>query len=76
MSISPYLDGDVFAPEVIDSMATALTEACEELGLKDKENVVVRLLAERIIDEARRGIHAHELLKVAALRGLAPARKA
>jgi hypothetical protein len=36
---------------------------------------MVRLLAERIIEEAKQGIHGFELLKAAALRGLTSARK-
>lgn len=75
MLIGPYGGGGVFEPEIIDSMAAALAGACEALGLKNKENVLVRLLAERIIDEARQGIHRQEGLKAAALRGLAPARR-
>jgi hypothetical protein len=74
MPINPYLDGEVFEPEVVDAMARALAAACKALGVRD-ENVMVRLLAERIIEEAKQGIHGYELLKAAALRGLAPARE-
>jgi len=75
MPIGPYLEGEMFEPETVDAMAKALAAACEALGVRDKENVLVRLLAERIIDEAKQGIHSYELLKAAALRGLAPARQ-
>ena len=74
MPINPYLEDEMFEPETVAAMAKALVAACETLGVKDKENVLVRLLAERIIDEAKLGIHTCELLKAAALRGLAPAR--
>jgi hypothetical protein len=43
--------------------------------LKDKEDAAVRLLAKRIIDEAKQGIHDRALLKAAALKGLGPALK-
>jgi urease gamma subunit len=56
-------------------MSKALAEACQELGLKDKEDAAVQLLAKRIIDRAREGIHDQALLKAAAIQGLGPARK-
>ena len=51
-------------------MGRALADACRELGLKDKEDPAVRLLAKRIIDKAQEGIHDPALLKAAALDGL------
>lgn len=75
MPIRPFLEGDVFEQELIDAMSKALAEACGELGLKDKEDVAVRLLALRIIDAARDGIHDPPLLKAAALKGLGHTRK-
>jgi hypothetical protein len=73
--IRPFLDGEVFEQEHIDAMSKALADACQELGLKDKENAAVRLLAKRIIDCARGGIHDPALLKAAATKGLGPARR-
>jgi urease gamma subunit len=75
MPIRPFLEGDVFEQELIDAMSKALADACRELGLKDKEDAAVRLLAKRIIDSAREGIHDPTLLKAAAVKGLGPARK-
>ncbi len=72
MPIRPYLDGKFFDPEVIDTMSQALADACTSLGLRDKEDAAVRLLAMRIIAEAREGVQDRELLKAAALRGLGP----
>jgi hypothetical protein len=67
--IRAFLDGEAFDPETIESMSQALSAACELLGLRDKENAATRLLATRIIDLARDGIHDRELLKAGALRG-------
>lgn len=68
--IRPFLEGEFFEPELIETMSQALADACQTLGLRDKEDAAVRLLAQRIIDEARAGIHDRELLKAAALKGL------
>lgn len=70
MPIRPFLEGEFFEPELIATMSEALAHACTELGLKDKEDAAVRLLAMRIIEEARNGVHERALLTAAALRGL------
>ena len=75
MPIRPFLEGEFFDPELIEVMGQALADACKALGLKDRENAAVRLLAMRIIKEAREGVHDRELLKVAAIKGLGPAMK-
>jgi hypothetical protein len=73
--IGPFLDGEYFEPELIDTMGQTLGDACSALGLKDKEDAAVRLLAIRIIKEAREGVHDRVLLKEAALKGFVPAAK-
>jgi hypothetical protein len=70
MPIRPFLDGEFFDPELIDTMSHALADACTTLGLKDKEDAAVRLIATRIIKEARAGVHDPALLKAAAIKGL------
>ena len=74
MPIRPYLNGAFFKPEMIETMTLALVDACTSLGLKDKEDAVVRLLALRIIAQARQGVEDRALLKAAALEGLEPPR--
>jgi urease gamma subunit len=69
MPIRAFLDGEVFDPEIIQVMNKALADAREALRLKEKDDEVNRLLAMRIIDHARDGIHDAELLKAAALKG-------
>jgi hypothetical protein len=68
-TIHPYLEGGAFDPETIETMAKALSEACKVLRVMDKEDAAVRILALRIIDQARDGIRDAELLKFGALRG-------
>src|SRR5689334_9746138 len=70
--IRPYLEGEAFEHEFLDTMSHALADACRELGLKDKEDAAVRLLAMRIIAEAKQGIHDRASLKAAATKGLGP----
>ena len=70
MPIRPYLEGEYFEPELIETMSQALADACTSLGLQDRRDAAVRLLALRIIEEARAGVHDRALLKAAALKGL------
>jgi hypothetical protein len=75
MPIRPFLEGEFFEQQLIETMSLALADACTALGLKDKNDAAVRLLAMRIIKEARGGIHDRALLSAAALKDLAPAPK-
>jgi hypothetical protein len=73
--IRPFLDGECFEQELIDTMSQALADACTALGLKNKDDPAVRFLAKRIVDEARAGVHDRSLLKAAAIMGLGPTTK-
>jgi hypothetical protein len=75
MPIRPFLEGQFFEQELIETMSLALADACVALGLKDKNDAAVRLLAMRIIKEAQEGIHDRALLKAAAMKDLGPASK-
>jgi hypothetical protein len=75
MPIRPYLDGEFSEPELIETMSQALADACTSLGLKDKEDAVVQLLAMRVIEAARQGVHDRVRLKAAAVKGSASAMK-
>jgi hypothetical protein len=70
--IAPFLNGQAFDPETIETMSAALAEACQALRLMEKDDAAVQLLALRIIDRARDGIHDTRVLKDAALRGFLP----
>lgn len=69
MPIRSFLKEEAFDPETIQKMGSALTAACQALGLTDKEDAVTQLLAIRIIDLARDGVDDLELLTTAALKG-------
>jgi hypothetical protein len=55
---------------LIDSMSKALVGACQTLGLNPKTDPMTRVLAMRIIAEAREGVHSVALLRAAALKSL------
>lgn len=75
MPIRSFLEGEVFEPEITEIMGKALIAACKALGLRVQDDPATRLLASRIIEAARHGIHDLELLRAAALEGLGPAIK-
>ena len=69
MPIRPFIEGEFFDPELIQTMSQALADACAALGLQ-QEDAAVRLVAVCIIEQARAGVHERALLTAAALRGL------
>ena len=70
MPIRPFIEGEFFDPELIETMSQALADACAALGLNVTEDAAVRLVAVCIIEEARAGVHDRALLTAAALRAL------
>jgi hypothetical protein len=56
MAIRYYLDGKAFDPEAVQVMSEAFTSVCTYLGLADRDDPATRLVAERIIAHAERGI--------------------
>ena len=56
MPIRPYLAGQAFDPETIAKMSAALEEVCEALSLKMVDDAATRLVAEKIIELAQRGV--------------------
>ncbi len=75
MPIRPFLNGQYFEQELLDTMGQALADTCMTLGLKNKDDAAVRLLVMRIIKKASDGVHDRALLKAAALEGLRPDEK-
>ena len=56
MPLTPYLqDQTVFDPETIELMTNAYLAACQALGLKERDDGLTRLVANRIIDAAAKG---------------------
>ena len=56
MPIRPYLAGQAFEPDVIRSMSRALESVCDTLRLKMVDDAATRLVAQKIIELAQRGI--------------------
>jgi hypothetical protein len=67
MPIRPFLPGQAFDPDVISEMSQALTEACDELGLHRIDDAATRLVAEKIIRLAQRGIRGAVTLQMMAV---------
>jgi hypothetical protein len=72
LPIRPFLEGEVFDPDLIEVMSRALVAACQALRLRVMHDAATRLLAMRIIEQAREGVHDTDLLKAAALKGFGP----
>jgi hypothetical protein len=56
MPIRPFLSGRAFDPEIIDNMSAALKGVCEALDLKLTDDPATRLVAQKIIELAQRGV--------------------
>jgi hypothetical protein len=56
MPIRHYLSGRVFDPETIQVMSDAFTSVCACLGLVERDDPATRMVAERIITHAERGV--------------------
>ena len=56
MPIRPFLADQSFDPEVITAMSLALERVCDALRLKAIDDIATRLVAEKIIKQAQRGI--------------------
>jgi hypothetical protein len=56
MPIRPFLAGQAFEPDVIQSMSSALESVCDTLRLKMVDDAATRLIAQKIIELAQRGI--------------------
>jgi hypothetical protein len=55
MTILPLLRDCAFEPDDIKAMSTALDDVCNTLHLSDRANGAREVIAERIIELARRG---------------------
>lgn len=56
MPIRRFLAGHVFDPETIREMSTALQRVCDTLRLRMVDDAMTRLVAEKIIELAERGV--------------------
>jgi hypothetical protein len=72
MPIRPFLADQAFDPEVITAMSLALERVCDALRLKAIDDIATRLIAEKIIKQAQRGIPDPDTLVSRVLQDLQP----
>jgi hypothetical protein len=70
MPITPYLAHQAFEPEVIETMSAAFVAACVALHLKVGDDPATRVVAEKVINLAQRGIRDPEELRTMTLKEL------
>jgi len=62
MPIRPFLAGQAFEPEIIREMSLALEIVCGKFGMELTDNPATRVVAQKIIELAQRGVrHAPTL---------------
>src|SRR5215471_12623633 len=66
--ITPFLQGQAFDPETVQAMTNALVATCEALGLSDRDDAMTQLVAEKIIELAKRGLKNSTALRLAAIK--------
>ena len=74
MPIRPFLADQVFDPEAITVMSLALERVCDALRLRAIDDIATRLVAEKIIKLAQRGIRDTDTLASMVLEDLQPDR--
>jgi hypothetical protein len=62
MPITPFLAGQAFDPEAIENMSAAFVAACDALRLKVGDDPATRIVAEKVIEFAQRGIRDPSML--------------
>jgi hypothetical protein len=63
MPITPFLAGQAFEPEAIENISAAFVAACDALQLKVTDDPATRLVAEKVIEFAQRGIRDPNMLR-------------
>jgi hypothetical protein len=56
MPIRPFLASQAFEPELIGQMSLALETVCGKFGMKLTDDPATRVVAQRIIELAQRGV--------------------
>ena len=63
MPITRFLVGQAFDPEAIENMSAAFVAACDALLLKVCDDPATRIVAEKVIEFAQRGIRDPNMLR-------------
>jgi hypothetical protein len=67
MPITPFVRNQAFDPETVEVMGKAFATTCEALGLTDRADDMAKLVAQKIIELAQRGLKNPFALHVAAM---------
>ena len=70
MPITPFLAHQAFDPEAIKTMSAAFVAACDALHLKVVDDPATRVVAEKVINLAQRGIRDPDVLRTMTLKEL------
>ena len=70
MPITPFLRGQGFDPELVEAMGAAFLDTCSALGLADHADPITKLVAEKIIELAERGLRNPTTMRVMAVEEL------
>jgi hypothetical protein len=70
VAIRGFLSGRAFEPEAINTMALAFNAVCDHLKLKSTADDPAKLIAEKVIELAQRGVHDPDLLQTMTLNEL------
>lgn len=68
MPIRPFLANQAFDPETVRAMSDALESVCSALSLKVVDDAATRLIAEKIVGLAQRGIRDSATLSATTLK--------
>src|SRR5215470_13405801 len=66
--ITPFLRDRALDPETAQAVANALVMTCEALGLSNRDDAMTQLVAEKIIELAKRGLENPTALHLAAMK--------
>ena len=66
--ITPFLQGQAFDSETVQAVTNALVMTCEALGLSNRDDAMTQLVAEKIIELAKRGFKNPTALHLAAMK--------
>ena len=69
-TIRPFLARQAFEPDAVRNMSLAFDSACEALGLRTREDPATKLVAEKVIELAQRGIRDVARLRAMTLKEL------
>jgi hypothetical protein len=63
MPITPFLAGQAFEPEAVETMSAAFVAACEALHLKVGDDPATRFVAQKVVELAQRGVRDRDMLR-------------